>query len=63
MSHLHQIEEGTKGIKTGYTQKTGKVTSNSREVYDNIYKGVQNVYRQNRLCKRVIYTLSLSHSE
>ena len=33
---LHQIEEGMRGIKTGYTQKTGKVASHTRKVYDNI---------------------------
>ena len=55
---LQEIEEGTRGIKTGYIQKTGKVTSNTREVYDNIYKGVKNVNRQNRFYKRVICTLS-----
>ena len=66
---LHQIEEGTRGVKTGYTQKMGKVASNTRKgytqkigkvasktikVYDNTHKGVQKVYRQDRLHKRVI---------
>ena len=39
------------------------MASNTRRVYDDIYKGVQNVYRQNILRKRVIYTPSWRHSE
>ena len=38
---LHQIEEGTRSIKAGYTKETGKVAKNTREVYYIMYEKEQ----------------------